>query len=114
MTGAACCIIERPPARGGSLWLYYQDNFNEIVGLPPERIFGDAELVMVPKDIWDPGRFAHTLRFYGPYLETHYGRVAESLCWVLHRRVDRRAVGHPGAFPQSREETSAGVVCGAM
>lgn len=87
--------LQRPPARGGSVCLYYDSNFNEVVGPPPERIIGEVDLVMVPKDIWDPYAFAHTLQVYGPYLETHYRRVAESRWWVLYRRVDRNAVGQP-------------------
>lgn len=87
--------LRRPPARGGSTCLYYRANFNEVVGPAPERIIGDVDLVMVPKDIWDPSTFGGALRVYGPYLDTHYRRVAESRCWVLHRRVDQRAVGQP-------------------
>jgi hypothetical protein len=94
-TNAFSFGLKRPPALGGSIHLFYQDNFNEIMGPSPERIIGRVDLVMVPKDIWNPDVFAHTLQVYGPYLGTHYRRVAESRCWVLHRRLDAFAVGQP-------------------
>jgi hypothetical protein len=58
---------------------------------------------MVPKDIWDPYAFAHTLPVYGPYLGTHYRRVAESRFWVLHRRVGP-VCGWQPAFQRNDED----------
>ena len=79
--------LQRRPAPGGSLWLYYGENFNDVRGPSPERILGHADLVMVPKHAWDPDRFQGTWRVYGGYLTRHFALAAESGHWYMYRRL---------------------------
>jgi hypothetical protein len=75
------------PASGGTPWLQYHNNFDD-VGPSPERVFGDATLVMFPKVFSDSTLPETVPRIYGPFLKQHYALVAESASWWLYRRKD--------------------------
>ena len=79
--------LQRRPAPGGSLWMYYGENFNDVHKPSPERILGHADLVMVPKRPWDPDRFQGTWRVYGDFLTGHFVLAAESSRWCMYRRL---------------------------
>lgn len=79
--------LQRRPAPGGSLWLYYGDNFDDVHKPSPERLLGHADLVMVPKQPWDPERFRGTWRNYGGFLTRHFALAAESSRWYMYRRI---------------------------
>lgn len=87
--------LKMKPSRGGTTWLQYGNNFDE-AGPSPERIFGDASLVMLPKLFSDKTLVGTLPRIYGPFLRAHYTLAAESLNWQLYRRRDS-------------ENTSAGI-----
>ena len=57
-------------------------------GPSPERVFGDASLVMLPKLFSDKTLADSVPRLYGPFLKQHYALEAESLNWSLYRRRD--------------------------
>jgi hypothetical protein len=81
----------KPPA-GGTTWLQYHTDFDE-AGPSPERVFGDASVIMLPK-VFSDGTLPDTVpRIYGPYLKSHYVVAAESLNWWLYRRKDEKANG---------------------
>jgi hypothetical protein len=75
----------KPPS-GGTTWLQYRTNFDDIHGPSPERVFGDATLVMLPKVFSDYTLPETVPRIYGPFLKQHYALVAESVYWWLYRR----------------------------
>jgi len=76
-----------PPAPGGSTFLDYNGSFNAAHKVSPERLFGAADLVMVPKFFTDGGMQTTVPEIYGPYLESHFQRVAESSRWKLYRTL---------------------------
>jgi hypothetical protein len=76
-----------PPAPGGSTFLDYDGSFNAAHKVSPERLFGAADLVMVPKLFTDGGMQSTVPEIYGPYLESHFQRVAESSRWKLYRTL---------------------------
>jgi hypothetical protein len=79
----------KPPS-GGTTWLQYGTNFDD-AGPSPERVFGDASLVMLPKLFSDKTLADSVPRLYGPFLKQHYALEAESLNWSLYRRRDGKA-----------------------
>jgi hypothetical protein len=82
------------PAAGGTTWLQYHTNFDE-EGPSPERVFGEASVVMLPK-VFSDGTLPDTVpRLYEPYLKSHYAVAAESLNWWLYRRKDEEKSGLP-------------------
>jgi hypothetical protein len=76
-----------PPAPGGSANLAYDGSFNAAHKVSPERLFGAADLVMVPKFFTEPGLKAAVPAIYGPYLESHFRLVGTSSVWKLYRRL---------------------------
>jgi len=72
-----------PPPQGGATWLGYGNNFDEVHGPPPERIFSNASLVMVPKEFTDP----NIPVVYGGYLSDHFLLLGESAQWRIFRRT---------------------------
>ncbi len=73
------------PSSGGTTWLQYGTNFDD-AGPSPEKIFGEASLVMLPKLFSDKTLPDTVPRLYGPFLKKHYTLAAESLNWWLYRR----------------------------
>jgi hypothetical protein len=76
------------PPNGGTAWLHYGINFDAIHKPTPERIFGDAKLVLLPKEYKD-FQFRdndNIPRLYGPYLREHFALIGESKDWQLYRR----------------------------
>jgi hypothetical protein len=78
--------LQRRPAQGGSLWLYYRENFDDVHKVPPERMIGHADLIMVPKQPGDPAGFKGTWLVYGGFLTRHFNLAAESSHWYMYRR----------------------------
>jgi hypothetical protein len=79
-------IERRRPAIGGSPWLSVTNNL-PTTNLPdPLRIFGNADLIMLPTcHKGDPPLHAA----YKPYLLEHFSYVASATCWSLYRRAER-------------------------
>ncbi|MCU1335577.1 MAG: hypothetical protein JWO19_1158 [Bryobacterales bacterium] len=71
-----------PPPQRGATWLGYGNNFDEVHGPPPERIFGNASLVMEPRESTDP----NIPVVYGGYLSDHFQMLGESAQWRIFRR----------------------------
>lgn len=76
-----------PPAPGGSTNLQYRGSFNEVHKVSPEKLFGYADLVMLPKDFSDLTLTRSIPAIYGPYLESHFRMAGESYEWKLYRRI---------------------------
>jgi hypothetical protein len=80
-------VLGRKPARGGMAAAVYNYTFCERYHLPPEAMFGDADLVMFPKlPASDQYYFDGLVRTYGSSLEREFVRAAESSRWILYRR----------------------------
>jgi hypothetical protein len=69
------------PPRGGNLW-----SGPDAPRRPPERLFADADCVLIPKfstyGLWTQ----QALALYRPYLERHFPLRSESESWILLRR----------------------------
>ena len=73
------------PAPGGATTLHYRGNFSEARHPAPERLFGQASLVMAPVVPSDKGLIFSIPRIYGPYLSAHFHLIGESPGWRLYR-----------------------------
>lgn len=78
--------LGRPPQRGGATCLQAGVTFSAKHAPPPERLFGDAELVMLPKWFTDDSIPNLVRKLYGPTLRANYKPVGESEYWTLFRR----------------------------
>jgi hypothetical protein len=80
-------LERRRPARGGSTWLWWENNLSQAYLPPAARIFGDAELIMEPHY---PSSHSESDRqieeAYQGYLAEHYSFVARTASWSLYRR----------------------------
>jgi hypothetical protein len=76
-----------PPAPGGSTNLQYDGSFNAKHKVSPEKLFGAADLVMLPKIFSDESLQFAVPTIYGPYLYSHFQFVGESSDWKLYRRL---------------------------
>lgn len=82
------------PAPGGATTLHYRGNFNDSHHPAPERLFGQASLVMVPVAPSEKGLLLSVPRIYGPYLAAHFHLIGESPGWRLYRHNPEAATGH--------------------
>ena len=76
-----------PPAPGGSTNLQYKGSFDEKHKVSPAKLFGAADLVIMPKTFSDDTLQDTVPRIYGPYLQAHFRMVAGSRQWTLYRKV---------------------------
>lgn len=74
------------PAPGGAVGLKYKSSFNDRHYIPPAFLFGQADLVIVPKVFSDGSLQESVPRIYGPYLNAHFREIGASRDWVLYRR----------------------------
>ncbi len=70
------------PSSGGTTWLQYRTNFDDTHGPAPQRVFGSATLVIVPKTFPDAG----IARVYVPFLAQNFTLIGEGVSWRLYRR----------------------------
>ena len=82
------------PAPGGATTLHYRGNFNDSHHPAPQRLFGQASLVMVPVVPSEKGLLLSVPRIYGPYLEEHFHLVGGSPGWRLYRHNPEAATDH--------------------
>jgi hypothetical protein len=75
----------KPPV-GGATCLHYRNTFNDRAHLSPERLFGSADVVMMPVAFSESGSQESILRIYGPFLASHYHLDGESPKWRFYRR----------------------------
>ena len=80
-------VLRRKPATGGSTWLMLGSNIT-MAHLPdPDRILGDADLVMEPHyESTHENNDRLIEEAYRPYLQEHYSLVGRSEYWTLYRR----------------------------
>lgn len=76
-------VERRDPAIGGSPWLHVGNNLSATHLLAPERIFGNAKVMMLLTCVRGEAQL-HAA--YEPYLVQHFDFVASNRCWSLYRR----------------------------
>jgi hypothetical protein len=75
----------RPPAHGGSTFFDYGTNFTEKYIPAPDRLLGDAAVVMYAKKHYGLARLNILLEHCRFALSQHYQIVAESENWILFK-----------------------------
>jgi hypothetical protein len=71
------------PPRGDSSWLHWGRNVNERHHIPPERLLGDARIVLRAR----PGINGDALwAVYGSYVSEHFTLARETPAWEVYRR----------------------------
>src|SRR5471032_393150 len=81
------------PAPGGAITLHYGVNFSEAHHPAAERLFGEARLVIIPKQPSEQGLRLGIPLVYGPYLKAHFHLIGESAAWRLYRHNAEPAAG---------------------
>jgi hypothetical protein len=77
----------RRPAPGGATLLTYGFEFNELHKPDAARLFGGADIVMVPKrNLSLPEAHEAALRIYLPEIRKRFTLAAESADWWMYRR----------------------------
>jgi hypothetical protein len=72
-----------PPPRGDNAWLHWGRNVDDRHHIPPERLLGDVDVLMVPKG----GINDVPLRnLYGAYIREAFEPVRETGRWNVYRR----------------------------
>ncbi|MFB2605173.1 hypothetical protein ACE04B_24820, partial [Rhizobium phaseoli] len=70
----------RPPA-GDTAWLHWNRNINEKSYIPPDVLFADVKIVMVPKT----GINSLPLQeLYGPFLSANFHVVRKTSEWTIY------------------------------
>ena len=76
----------RPPMEGGAAFYDYSTNFTERFTPPPERILGNADVVVYPKTEIDSLNVSTLLKICHNLLAERYHTVAESRDWILLKK----------------------------
>jgi hypothetical protein len=80
-------ILRRKPAEGGSIFLLLGNSIAKTHLLEASRVFGNADLIMVPHYPSSHQRSdADIEEAYHAYLSQHFTFVASSQWWSLYRR----------------------------
>jgi hypothetical protein len=72
-----------PPPRGDSAWLHWGRNVDGAHHIPPEELFADVDIMMLPK--WGVNH-APLLALYGPYVQQAFRPIRETAGWTVYRR----------------------------
>jgi hypothetical protein len=72
-----------PPPRGDSAWLHWGRNVDEVHHTPPEQLFADVDILMVPTWGVNP---APLFALYGPYVQQAFRPIRETAGWTVYRR----------------------------
>lgn len=79
--------MERRPARGGIVAVAYHFDIDDKHRPSDDRYFGNADIVMVPKQPEiDEYFYRDFYKAYEPGLKQRYNLAAESSCWWIYRR----------------------------
>jgi hypothetical protein len=78
--------LDLPPPRGDSAWLHWGRNVNGIHFIPPDKMFADVEVLMLPK--WGINNIPlRTL--YQTYIAAAFEPMHETEGWTIYRRKDQ-------------------------
>ncbi|MGA2448147.1 MAG: hypothetical protein ABTD50_05685 [Polyangiaceae bacterium] len=73
------------PPRGGGLCWHYGSTFSDDTYLLPDRMFGDSNVVLIPKCPEDASAVEALGRIYGDALQTRFYRASETDSFVVLR-----------------------------
>jgi len=79
--------LNLPPPRGDNAWLHWGRNIGETHFIPPDQLFTDVHMLMVPKWGINP---TPLLELYRVYLEDAFEPLQETEGWVIYRRKERK------------------------
>ncbi len=74
------------PAEGGANALHYKSTFSDTHHPSPERLFGAADIVMLPIEFSEINSKVGISRNYVPFLVSHFHLDGKSKLWQLYRR----------------------------
>jgi len=95
-------ILRRKPSRGGAPWLLLNNNVSPQDMPAPERIIGDADLLMLPHfDNSHVDSDEALAKFYAGYIQQHFTLVAHSSMWTVYRRKQASRDAHAEIPSQS-------------
>jgi len=81
-------LLRRKPALGGSSFLLFGNSISKTHLLEASRIFGNADLIMVPHYLSShQDSDADLEKAYNAYLSQHFTFAASSQYWTLYRRI---------------------------
>jgi hypothetical protein len=86
-------LLGRSAPVGVDSWYHAGRNFNEATYRPPEQVFGDVDVVMVPKAPVQPDSHRLLGRLYGDHIARNYEPVATSDYWRAYRVKRRPSAG---------------------
>jgi len=86
-------LLDRSAPVGVDSWYHAGRNFNEATYRRPEQVFGDVDVVMVPKAPVQPGSHRLLGRLYGDHIARNYEPVATSDYWRAYIVKQRPAAG---------------------
>jgi hypothetical protein len=78
--------LHAPPPRGTELWWHLGATFNETHAPRADEVFGDVDVVMVPKCAEEPPTRDALLRMYKDTLDGSFEKDGETQLWILFRR----------------------------
>ncbi|HEX8532560.1 MAG TPA: hypothetical protein VF662_00165 [Allosphingosinicella sp.] len=85
-------ILHRPPPRTGVSFVDADITISETVHPKAEDLYGDVDVLLVPKMPWKFGTFRLLEQLYGDYVRQHFVLADRSSCWDAYRRKVPRAV----------------------
>lgn len=86
-------VLGRPPPVGGAAFVDADITIDETVHPTPTEMFGDVDVLLVPKIPWKFSTFKLLTQLYGPYIRQHFVLAGRSSCWDAYRRKAPRADG---------------------
>lgn len=79
-------LLGRESPRGVDAWNHVNRTFTETSYRPPQRMFADVDVVLIPKVATDLPTVEAMQRVYGPYLSLAFEPVATSDYWRAYRK----------------------------
>ena len=79
--------LELPPPVGDALWWHYHHTFDERSFPKAEKVFQQANLIIIPKQSDEgSGATKYLQEIYGGYLDRHFQKQDKSMYWTLWTR----------------------------
>jgi hypothetical protein len=89
MANPFAALLGRDAPIGVDSWNHAARTFSETAHRPPQRMFADTDVVLVPKIAVEYETFDLLRRVYGPHLQANFDLVARTGCWDAYRKKSR-------------------------
>jgi hypothetical protein len=83
--------LDLPPVRGGSISWLLDASFSKSIYAAPEAVFGDANLLMIPRYERNAATVAALREIYADYLKGNFRLVDRTEVWELYERSAGRS-----------------------